>query len=138
MNDEKRIKVILTKIGLDGHDRGIKVVASALRDAGMEVVYLGKFQTPENIVQAAIQEDVDAIGISCQSPNHILLIPEVVQLLREKNVNDVLVVAGGIIPEPYTTQLKEKGVNEIFGPNTASSQIVEYITSKVRPPRAVR
>jgi methylmalonyl-CoA mutase C-terminal domain/subunit len=98
----------------------------------MEVVYLGKFQTPENIVQAAIQEDVDAIGISCQSPNHILLIPEVVRLLREKNVNDVLIIAGGIIPEPYSTQLREKGVSEVFGPNTSSNQIVEYITSKVK------
>lgn len=132
MNGERRIKIILTKIGLDGHDRGIKVVASALRDAGMEVVYLGKFQTPENIVQAAIQEDVDAIGISCQSPNHILLIPEVVRLLREKNVNDVLIIAGGIIPEPYATQLRERGVSQIFGPNTYSNQIVEYITSKVK------
>lgn len=127
-----KIKVILTKIGLDGHDRGIKVVASALRDAGMEVVYLGKFQTPESIVQAAIQEDVDVVGISCLSPNHILLMPEVIRLLGEKNANDILVIAGGIIPEPYCSQLKNSGVSEVFGPNTSSKQIVEYITSKIR------
>ena len=128
-----KIKILLTKIGLDGHDRGIKVVASILRDAGMEVVYLGKFQMPENIVQAAIQEDIDVIGISCQSPNHILLIPKVIQLLRENDVNDVLVIAGGIIPKPYASQLKSSGVSEIFGPNTSSEEIVDYITSKVRP-----
>lgn len=109
------------------------MVASILRDAGMEVIYLGKFQMPENIVKAAIQEDVDVIGISCQSPNHILLIPDVVRLLRENDVNDILVIAGGIIPEPYATQLKSSGVSEIFGPNTSSEQIVECITSKVRP-----
>jgi len=129
----KKIKVIVTKIGLDGHDRGLKVVATILRDAGMEVIYLGKFQMPEDIVKAAIQEDVDVIGISCQSPNHILLIPDVLQLLRENDINDVLVVAGGIIPEPYYSQLKNSGVHEIFGPNTPSQRIVEYITSNVRP-----
>ena len=129
----KKIKVIITKIGLDGHDRAVKVVASILRDAGMEVIYLGKFQMPEDIVKAAIQEDVDVIGISCQSPNHVLLIPDVIRLLRENDINDVLVVAGGIIPEPYCSQLKSSGVSEVFGPNTSSEQIVNYITSKVRP-----
>jgi methylmalonyl-CoA mutase C-terminal domain/subunit len=103
-----------------------------LRDAGIEVIYLGKFQMPEDIVKAAIQEDVDVIGISCQSPNHVLLIPEVLRLLKENDINDVLVVAGGIIPEPYYSQLKSGGVSEIFGPNTSSQQIVGYITSHVR------
>ena len=130
--ETKKIKVIVTKIGLDGHDRGMKVVATILRDAGIEVIYLGKFQMPEDIVKAAIQEDVDVIGISCQSPNHILLIPQVIRLLRENDINDILVVAGGIIPEPYCSQLKSSGVNEIFGPNTSSQEIVDYITSNVR------
>jgi len=128
----RKIKVIVTKIGLDGHDRGMKVVATILRDAGIGVIYLGKFQMPEDIVKAAIQEDVDVIGISCQWPNHILLIPEVLRLLKENDIDDVLVVAGGIIPEPYSSQLKSSGVNEIFGPNTSSQQIVDYITSNVR------
>jgi methylmalonyl-CoA mutase, C-terminal domain len=131
--ETKKIKVIVTKIGLDGHDRGLKVVATILRDAGLEVIYLGKFQMPEDIVKAAIQEDVDVIGISCQSPTHILLIPQLINLLKENNIDDILVVAGGIIPEPYCSQLKSGGVHQIFGPNTPSKEIVDYITSNVRP-----
>jgi len=128
---EKRIRVLVAKPGLDGHDRGAKVIAQALRDGGMEVVYTGLRQTPEQIVSAALQEDVDVVGMSILSGAHGTLFPEVVNLLREKGAGDVLVVGGGIIPEEDIPALKEAGVAEIFGPGTPLANVVNYIKEKV-------
>jgi methylmalonyl-CoA mutase, C-terminal domain len=132
MEKEKKIRVIITKIGLDAHDRGAIVIANLLREAGMEVIYLGRFQTPETIVRAAMQEEVDIIGLSCMSPNHVLLIPDLIGLLRENNMAHVLVIAGGIIPEPYASQLKEAGVSEVFGAGATSEKIIGYIMQNIR------
>ncbi|OQA07299.1 MAG: Methylmalonyl-CoA mutase [Firmicutes bacterium ADurb.Bin373] len=128
---EKRIRVLVAKPGLDGHDRGAKVIAQALRDGGMEVVYTGLRQTPEQIVSAALQEDVDVVGMSILSGAHGTLFPEVVNLLREKGAGDVLVVGGGIIPEEDIPALKEAGVAEIFGPGTPLANVVNYIKEKL-------
>lgn len=128
---EKRIRVLVAKPGLDGHDRGAKVIAQALRDGGMEVVYTGLRQTPEQIVSAALQEDVDVVGMSILSGAHGTLFPEVVNLLREKGAGDVLVVGGGIIPEEDIPALKEAGVAEIFGPGTPLANVVNYIKKKL-------
>ncbi len=127
----KKIRVLVAKPGLDGHDRGAKVVARALRDAGMEVIYTGIHQTPEDIVEAAIQEDVDAIGLSCLSGAHMTLFPRVVELLRKKGVDDVIVLGGGIIPPEDVPELKKAGVAEVFGPGTSLSRIVDFIENKV-------
>ncbi len=129
---EKRIRVLVAKPGLDGHDRGAKVIAQALRDGGMEVVYTGLRQTPEQIVSAALQEDVDVVGMSILSGAHATLFPEVVNLLREKGAGDVLVVGGGIIPEEDIPALKEAGVAEIFGPGTPLVNVVNYIKEKIK------
>ncbi|HHT69996.1 MAG: cobalamin B12-binding domain-containing protein [bacterium] len=129
---ERPIRVLIAKPGLDGHDRGAKVLARAMRDAGMEVVYTGLRQTPEQIVEAAIQEDVDAVGLSCLSGAHNHLFPEVTRLLREKNADDILVVGGGIIPEEDIPTLKEAGVSEIFTPGTSTSVAIEYIKEHVQ------
>lgn len=129
---EKRIRVLVAKPGLDGHDRGAKVIAQALRDGGMEVVYTGLRQTPEQIVSAALQEDVDVVGMSILSGAHATLFPEVVNLLREKGAGDVLVVGGGIIPDDDIPALKEAGVAEIFGPGTPLENVVKYIKEKVK------
>jgi methylmalonyl-CoA mutase C-terminal domain/subunit len=123
----RKIRVLVAKPGLDGHDRGAKVVASALRDAGMEVIYTGLHQTPEMIVEAAIQEDVDVVGLSLLSGAHMTLFPRVVGLLKEQGAGDKLVVAGGIIPEEDQARLKEAGVAAVFGPGTPTPRIVEYI-----------
>lgn len=133
MNRDKRkkIKVIITMIGLDDHSVGGVVVSSILRNAGIEVIYLGTYQTPEMIVQAAIQEDVDAIGISSHASNYSQ-IEEVVELLREKKMKDVLVICGGTIPKKQISRLKEKGVAEVFTPQSTSETIVQYIVSNVR------
>ncbi len=128
---EKRIRVLVAKPGLDGHDRGAKVIAQALRDAGMEVVYTGLRQTPEQIVSAALQEDVDVVGMSILSGAHGTLFPEVVNLLREKGAGDVLVVGGGIIPDDDIPALKEAGVAEVFGPGTPLANVVKYIKDKL-------
>jgi methylmalonyl-CoA mutase C-terminal domain/subunit len=128
---EKRIRVLVAKPGLDGHDRGAKVIAQALRDAGMEVVYTGLRQTPEQIVSAALQEDVDVVGMSILSGAHGTLFPEVVNLLREKGAGDVLVVGGGIIPDDDIPALKEAGVAEVFGPGTPLENVVKYIKDKL-------
>lgn len=128
---EKRIRVLVAKPGLDGHDRGAKVIAQALRDGGMEVVYTGLRQTPEQIVSAALQEDVDVVGMSILSGAHATLFPEVVNLLREKGAGDILVVGGGIIPEEDIPALKEAGVAEIFGPGTPLANVVKYIKDKI-------
>ena len=130
---ERRIRVIVAKPGLDGHDRGAKVVARALRDAGMEVIYTGLRQTPEQIVEAALQEDVDVIGLSILSGAHNYLVPRVVELLRKAGATDVLVTVGGIIPEEDLKGLDELGVKGIFGPGTTTDAIVSYIKQNVRP-----
>ena len=120
----KKIRVLVAKPGLDGHDRGAKVIARALRDAGMEVIYTGLRQTPEDIVEAAIQEDVDAIGLSCLSGAHMVLFPEVVKLLKKRKAGDIVVVGGGIIPEEDIPRLKKAGIRDVFGPGTPLREIV--------------
>jgi methylmalonyl-CoA mutase C-terminal domain/subunit len=133
MSEEKRIRVLIAKPGLDGHDRGAKVLTLGLRDEGMETIYTGLRQTPEKIVQSAIQEDVDVIGLSCLSGAHKYLFPRVIELLKERGVKDVLVIGGGIIPPEDIPFLKEKGVAEIFGPGTMVKEIAEYIRQNVKP-----
>ena len=130
---DKKIRVLVAKPGLDGHDRGAKVIARALRDAGMEVIYTGLRQTPEMIVNAALQEDVDVIGLSILSGAHNAIVPRVVALMKEKQMDDVLVVLGGTIPEQDIPFLKEHGVNGIFGPGTSMDQIITFIRSNVKP-----
>ena len=125
------IRVLVAKPGLDGHDRGAKVVARALRDAGMEVIYTGLHQTPEMIVRAAIQEDVQCIGMSILSGAHMTLFPEVVRLLKEKEASDIILFGGGIIPKDDISKLKELGVQEIFPPGSTTSEIVDWIRSNV-------
>ena len=132
MDTKKRIRVLAAKPGLDGHDRGIKVVASALMEAGMEVIYTGLRQTPIQIVEAAIQEDVDVIALSILSGAHDYLFPRIMELLTEKSATDILVIGGGIIPDEDITPLKEAGVAEIFGPGTSTQEIVEYINEHAR------
>jgi methylmalonyl-CoA mutase, C-terminal domain len=122
-----RIRVVVAKPGLDGHDRGAKVVARALRDAGMEVIYTGLHQTPEQIVAAVVQEDADAVGLSIHSGAHMTLFPRVLELLRERGADDVLVFGGGIIPREDIVLLKEQGVAEIFTPGTPTGKIVEWL-----------
>ena len=129
---ERKIRVLIAKPGLDGHDRGAKVIAQTLRDAGMEVVYTGIRQTPEQIVNAAIQEDVDVIGLSCLSGAHNVFFPRVVELLREKGAEDIIVIGGGIIPEDDIPFLNEKGVKAIFGPGSSIDSIVATIQESVR------
>ena len=128
---ENKIRVLVAKPGLDGHDRGAKVVARALRDAGMEVVYTGIRQTPEMIAEAALQEDVDVVGMSILSGAHMALFPRVMALLRENGMEDVLVVAGGIIPDEDVAALNEMGIRGIFGPGTPTDKIVEFIHENV-------
>jgi len=124
---EKKIRVLIAKPGLDGHDRGAKVVARALRDAGMEVIYTGIRQTPEMIVEAALQEDVDVLGLSILSGAHMTLFPRIMRLLKEKGLEDILVVAGGIIPDDDVPALKKLGIKGIFGPGTSTQEIVQFI-----------
>lgn len=129
---EQKIRVLIAKPGLDGHDRGAKVVARALRDAGMEVIYTGLHQTPAMIVEAAIQEDVDVVGLSLLSGAHMTLFVDVADLLKEKGMDDVLVLGGGIIPEQDIPKLKEKGINGVFGPGTPVEQIVDFVKKNVK------
>jgi methylmalonyl-CoA mutase, C-terminal domain len=126
-----KIRVLVAKAGLDGHDRGAKVVASAMRDAGFEVIYTGLHQTPEMIVQAAVQEDVDAVALSILSGAHMTLFPRVLELMRERGIGDVLLTGGGIISKEDMAALKSQGVGELFGPGTTTSAIVGYIRSTV-------
>ena len=128
---DNRIRVLVAKPGLDGHDRGAKVIARALRDAGMEVIYTGLHQTPEMIVSAAVQEDVDAIGLSIMSGAHMTLFPAVIELLNAQKANDILVFGGGIIPDDDIPQLKKLGVAEIFTPGSSTQNIVEWINQHV-------
>ncbi len=131
MSDEK-IRVLLAKPGLDGHDRGIKVVARGLRDAGMEVIYLGLRLAPEQIAEAAIQEDVDVVGLDCLSGSHMILFPKTVGAIRERGGEDILVIGGGIIPPKDVPKLKEAGVAEIFGPGTTIEEIVAFIKKSLQ------
>lgn len=124
---DKKIRVIVAKSGLDGHDRGAKVIAAALRDAGMEVIYTGLRQTPEMIVEAAVQEDADVIGISILSGAHMTIFPKLMTLLKEKEMDDVLLTGGGIIPEDDIAKLKEIGVGELFTPGATTTDIADYI-----------
>jgi len=129
----RRIRVLIAKPGLDSHDRGAKVVARALRDAGMEVIYTGLRQTPEQIVETAVQEDVDVVGLSILSGAHMTLVPRVIELMKEKGIfGEVLLLVGGIIPEEDARALKEMGVDEVFGPGTPTDEIVKYIRENVR------
>lgn len=129
---ERKIRVLVAKPGLDGHDRGAKVIARALRDAGMEVIYTGLRQTPEMIASAALQEDVDAVGISILSGAHNTLCPRIVNLLRENGMDDTLVLVGGIVPQEDIATLKANGVSEIFLPGTSTVDIVDFIQKNVR------
>jgi len=122
----RKIRVLIAKPGLDGHDRGAKVVARALRDAGFEVIYTGLHQTPEQIAETAIQEDVDIIGLSCLSGAHMTLFPKVAELLKEKGAEDIAITAGGIIPDEDAQKLKKAGITEIFGPGTSLDEIIEF------------
>lgn len=128
MKRERKIRVLIAKPGLDSHDRGAKIVARALRDAGMEVVYTGLRQTPEQIVETALQEDVDVIGLSILSGAHQTLFPKIMELLEQRGLTDVLVIAGGIIPEEDTPEMKRLGIKEIFRPGTPTEEIVNFIS----------
>jgi methylmalonyl-CoA mutase C-terminal domain/subunit len=127
----RTIRVVVAKPGLDGHDRGAKIIARALRDAGMEVIYTGLHQTPEQIVETALQEDADAVGISILSGAHMTLVPKILEGLREQGLDDVLVVVGGTIPKPDIDALKEQGVAEVFTPGAPVSEIVDFLQAKV-------
>ena len=129
------IRVLVAKVGLDGHDRGAKVIATALRDAGMEVIYTGLRQTPEMVVNAALQEDVDAIGISILSGAHNTVFPKVIKLMKEKDMNDVLLTGGGIIPDEDMQTLNELGVGKLFPPGTTTTDIADYIKEWVKANR---
>src|SRR4051812_22743436 len=126
-----RIRVVIAKPGLDGHDRGAKVIARALRDAGMEVIYTGLHQTPEQIVETAIQEDADAVGISILSGAHMTLVPRILELLRSEGAEDVIVIVGGTIPNDDIAELKQLGVAEVFTPGAPTTEIVEFLQARV-------
>jgi methylmalonyl-CoA mutase, C-terminal domain len=129
----RRIRVVVAKPGLDGHDRGAKIIARALRDAGMEVIYTGLHQTPEQIVETVLQEDADAVGLSILSGAHMTLVPKVVELLREQDAGDVLVTVGGTIPNQDIPKLKELGVAEVFTPGASTQAIIDFIEKSVTP-----
>jgi methylmalonyl-CoA mutase, C-terminal domain len=131
-----KIRVIVAKAGLDGHDRGAKVVARALRDAGVEVIYTGLHQTPEQIVAAAVQEDVDAVGLSVLSGAHMTLFPRVIELLKEQHASDIVVFGGGIIPEGDIEELKSQGVAKIFTPGASTTDIVDWVNETLAPRHA--
>jgi len=133
--EERPIRVLVAKVGLDGHDRGARVIATALRDAGIEVIYTGLRQTPEMVVNAALQEDVDAIGISILSGAHMTVFPKVMELMRQKGMNDVLLTGGGIIPDADARQLQEAGVGQLFPPGTPTGDIAGYIRDWVKKNR---
>ena len=133
---QRPIRVLVAKVGLDGHDRGAKVIATSLRDAGMEVIYTGLRQTPEMVVNAALQEDVDAIGVSILSGSHNTVFPKILALLKEKGMNDVLLTGGGIIPADDMKKLNELGVGELFPPGTTTTAIADYIKNWVKENRS--
>jgi methylmalonyl-CoA mutase C-terminal domain/subunit len=129
----RKIRVVVAKPGLDGHDRGAKIIARTLRDAGMEVIYTGLHQTPEQIVETALQEDADAVGLSILSGAHMTLVPRVIELLREQDAGDVLVTVGGTIPNQDIPELKRLGVAEVFTPGAPTQEIVDFIKANVTP-----
>jgi methylmalonyl-CoA mutase C-terminal domain/subunit len=131
MNRERKIRVVIAKPGLDGHDRGAKIIARALRDAGMEVIYTGLHQTPEQIVETAIQEDADAVGISILSGAHMTLVPRILAGFKENGMDDVVVIVGGTIPKPDVEELKQQGVSEVFTPGAPVSEIVDFLRERV-------
>jgi methylmalonyl-CoA mutase C-terminal domain/subunit len=133
MSPEAKLRVLVAKPGLDGHDRGVKIVARCFRDAGFEVIYTGVHQTPEQIVSAAIQEDVDLVGLSCLSGAHMFLFSEVVQQLREKDAGDITVIGGGIIPEEDVPRLKKAGLKAVFLPGASLEEIVNWTKKNVKP-----
>ncbi len=130
---KRKIRIMVAKPGLDGHDRGARIIARAFRDAGFEVIYTGLHQTPEEIVQAAIQEDVDMIGLSSLAGAHMYLFPRVVELLREKGIDDIVVCGGGIIPDEDIPRLKSAGIKEIFTPGSSLEEIVKWVRENVKP-----
>jgi methylmalonyl-CoA mutase C-terminal domain/subunit len=130
---ERKIRVVVAKPGLDGHDRGAKIIARALRDAGMEVIYTGLHQTPEQIVETVLQEDADAVGLSILSGAHMTLVPRVVELLKEQDAGDVVVTVGGTIPSQDIPELKELGVAEVFTPGAPTQDIIDFIEKSVTP-----
>jgi methylmalonyl-CoA mutase, C-terminal domain len=132
---EKKIRVLIAKVGLDGHDRGAKVIAAALRDAGMEVIYTGLRKSPEMVVEAALQEDVDAIGVSLLSGAHMTIIPKILSLMKQKKVENVLLFGGGIIPDQDIKELKRMGVGELFTPGASTIDIVRYVREWIREHR---
>jgi len=132
---KRPIRILVAKVGLDGHDRGARVIAAFLRDAGMEVIYTGLRQTPEMVVQSAIQEDVDAIGVSILSGAHMTVFPKIMKLMKEKGMDDILLTGGGIIPEADMKKLNESGVGKLFPPGTDTREIVTYITAEVNSRR---
>jgi len=133
MDEKRKIRVLVAKPGLDGHDRGARIIARAYRDAGFEVVYSGLHQTPEEVVQAAIQEDVDMIGLSSLAGAHMHLFPRVVELLKEKGADDIVVCGGGIFPEEDIPKLKKVGIKEIFAPGTPLGEVVKWVEENVKP-----
>ena len=130
---QSKIRILIAKAGLDGHDRGAKIITRALRDAGFEVIYTGLHQTPEEIVEAALQEDVDAIGVSLLSGAHNFLFPEIIKTLKDKGLEELVVFGGGIIPDEDISGLKKIGVKEIFGPGTTTTEMIEWINKNVPP-----
>lgn len=132
-NSGRKIRILVAKPGLDGHDRGVRVIARAFRDAGFEVVYTGLHQTPEQIVAAALQEDVDLIGLSCLSGAHIYLFGRVIELLKGKKADDIAVIGGGIIPDEDVPELKKRGIREVFLPGTPLNNIVDWVKDNVTP-----
>ncbi len=130
---EKRLRILVAKPGLDGHDRGAKIIARALRDGGFEVIYTGLHQTPEMIAEAAVQEDVDAVGLSVLSGAHMTLFPEVIRLLKQRGADDVAVFGGGIIPDDDAAKLKQQGVKQIFTPGASTDDIVKWVRENVKP-----
>lgn len=133
---QRPTRVLVAKVGLDGHDRGAKVIATALRDAGMEVIYTGLRQTPEMVVNAALQEDVDAIGVSILSGAHLTVFPKIIELMKQKGLNDVLLTGGGIIPEEDVQHLNDLGVGKLFAPGTTTTDIADYIKNWVAQNRS--
>src|SRR5260221_5265115 len=133
MANDRTLRILVAKPGLDGHDRGAKIIARALRDAGFEVIYTGLHQTPEMIVEAALQEDVDAIGLSILSGAHLVQFPAVLDLLRERNASDIKVFGGGIIPEDDIVQLAQLGVAKVFTPGATTQEIIDWVTTNIEP-----